>query len=123
MPGRVAALEAVESAIEAVLDEAMRQSCSIEEWTRKRRMAALKKVDVSIAGIQLVVIGVGLMPCTSSPIIHTIKCGRVCFLLEGGELGRRVCHVASAPLFPECVPEKNIYLPRCGRGKWRPGAY
>eukprot|EP00903_Cladosiphon_okamuranus_P020324 g18647.t1 len=44
VPGRVESLEAAGNAVEDLLDDVMRESCSVEERTRKRRMAALAKL-------------------------------------------------------------------------------
>lgn len=44
VPGRLAAVQAADQAIETVLQKAMEQSFSVEERTRVRRMAALRKV-------------------------------------------------------------------------------
>lgn len=44
VPRRVESLEAAGDAVESILERVMRESCSFEERTRKRRAAALAKV-------------------------------------------------------------------------------
>eukprot|EP00752_Nemacystus_decipiens_P002026 g1941.t1 len=44
VPGRVESLAVAGDAVEYILDRAMRESFSVEEWTRRRRMAALAKL-------------------------------------------------------------------------------
>ena len=45
VPGRVESLKVADDAVDSILEKAMRESCSFEEWTRKRRTAALAKVN------------------------------------------------------------------------------